>query len=90
MNDFRKQNNTPPAVVLQRVLNDPAFQQRVEWAERRHEYLERLRWQRKSTRNKEARLNLYISEHFKVDGDEGFMDIEMFETLGLDRNLIEI
>ena len=62
---------------------------RAETADRRRKMLEFLKLMGQSTRNERAKLDLFVTENFQVEGDGGFMNLSLFDSLELPREWLE-
>jgi hypothetical protein len=89
LNELRKKEGRPLVNLRQNQDKNPAKMGRAETADRRRKMLEFLKLMGQSTRNERAKLDLFVTENFQVEGDGGFMNLSLFDSLELPREWLE-
>ncbi len=78
LNELRKNTGSKPAIPKKNIIENPAKIDRAEIANRRRNMLEYLSRSGQSSRTNKAKLELWLSENYKVEGDPGYIDFELF------------
>jgi hypothetical protein len=83
LNELRKKTNRPLVVLTRQTIENQGKMGQAETADRRRKMLEFLKLTGQSTRTAKAKLDLFITENFQVEGDGGFMNLSLFDALEL-------
>jgi hypothetical protein len=81
LNELREATGGRPVKLREKTLQNQDFLTFAPWAERRHNLVEEMKAKGESTRTEKARKDLFLTENFMVEDDEGVMTTEDWEKL---------
>jgi hypothetical protein len=76
LNEVRERTGGRPAQLKATTLQNEDFLTFAPWAERRHNLVEDLKAKGESTRTEKARKDLFLTENFMIEDDDGVMTAE--------------